>query len=404
MPYLSQLLGVKIHDSADNVVGKLQDILINPTVGEYAPLQFLLVKMTKPRRQVAIPYDYVGALSTKDVSLKAPFDKIPLAEIATDTYIHLRLQILDQQIVDVAGARVVRVNDLRINPVENRMCVLGIDASMKGLLRRLGVGWLDVFNAMKVHLIDWRQTQPVRGYLRLNVVSKDLKKLHAADLANIVEELSLLQGSRLVESLDLSAAAKVLEEVNPKVRKILIKYLGPERASTILAQMSADEMADLLSIMSHAEAKNFLDKLKNVAAKKVEQLIRYQHDTAGGLMTLDFITVRPDWTIQQAIDEVRRAAPTLRYVLYIYVTEADGGFLGAVSLRWLLITPPEKKMRDLLKRHPVTSTLRLGQKLNEIAVIMTKYNLFTAAVLDDQRRLVGVVAIDDIMRHLVPHA
>lgn len=404
MPYLSRLLGAKVRDSADQVVGRLADISIKPTLGAYAPLEFLSVKLRPGNNVVQIPYEYVENLSHKDVTLKKPFGKIPPAELPPDEYIRLRQQVLDQQIVDVVGARVVRVNDLRLGIFESRMCVLGLDVSTKGLIRRLGLEPFDFFNVMKSHLIDWRQAQPVRGFLRLNIVSRDLQKLHAADLANIIEELNARQGTRLVQSLDAQKAAKVLEEVSPRVRKVLISHLGPEQTSVILAQMSADEIADVLATMTERDAAFFLERLKNVAGEKVTQLIRYPHDTAGGLMTLDFCSVRPDWTVQQAIDEVRRRSPTLRYILYIYVTEADGAFLGAVSLRWLVVSPPAKFMRDLLKRHPITSTLRLSQKLDEIAVIMTKYNLFTAAVLDEQHKLVGLVAIDDIMRHLVPHA
>lgn len=404
MPYFSRLLKIKVKDSGDNVVGRLEDILIKPEVGGYAPLEYLVIK--RPHRQTAalVPYRYVGTLSREEITLNTVFAKLPAESTEPESLVHLKQAILDQQIVDVAGARVVRVNDLRIGVFESRMCVLGIDVSGKGLLRRLGLERVDFLNVLKVRLIDWRQTQPVKGFLRLNVVSKNLKKLHPADLANIIEELSLKQGGRLVQSLDAKAAAKVLEEVNPRLQRILVKYLGPKHLSTILSQMSVDEMVDLMRTLSVPEAEQFLHQLQKVTAEKIERLIHYPADTAGGLMTPDFVSVRPDWTVSQTIEEIKRVSPTLRYVLYVYVTMADGTLLGAVSLRWVVVSQPATRMQELVKVHPPTSTLRAWHKFDHIVKVMTKYDLFIAAVLDQHHKLVGVVTIDDIMRRLVPHA
>jgi len=404
MPYLSHLLNSKVQDSADKVIGRLKDILIIPKAGEYDPLEFLVVKTKRPKKIIYIPYRYVENLSRQEISLKNVFSNVNQLEEVGEDYTFLKKDILDQQIVDMAGARVVRVNDLRLGIFGEKMCVIGVDISSRGLMRRLGIERLKIFNLRAVHLIDWRSAQPVRGTLKLDIVSKDLNKLHPADLANIIEDLNIKQGSQLVTSLDDLKAAKVLEEVDPRLQKILVKFLGPNRAGKILSQMSTDEVVDLIKTLSKEEAKVYLGQLQAGVVEKVENLITYPDDTAGGLMSLDYMMVRPEWTVQQTIEEIKASSPKFRSIIYIYVTDEKRYFYGAVSLRRLIISEPNQKLQELLKPYPSTSILKPAQKFSDIIKIMTKYNLFTAVVLDRKRRLLGIVNIDDIMRNIVPDA
>ena len=202
----------------------------------------------------------------------------------------------------------------------------------------------------------------------------------------------------------MKKAAKVLEELDPKLQNILVKYLGPETAGNILTQMSSDEIADLVKSFTTQEAQDFLSKIEALKAKAVEKLVEYPDDTAGGLMTLDFISVRPSWTAGQAIEEIKKLSATFRSIVFVYVTEADGSFKGVVSLRRLLIADPLTEINKLTKAIPLVSTLRPNDKFRKIIRVMTKYNLYAAAVIDLSGKLVGVVTIDDVMRHLFPNA
>ncbi|MFH1713176.1 MAG: CBS domain-containing protein [Candidatus Jacksonbacteria bacterium] len=404
MPYLSQLLNNKVKDSGETVAGRLADILIAPQLGIYAPIKFLMIKQHGSKKDIFLPYEYVETLGQKTITLKHLLTNIPVRDAAASDLIYLRRQVMDQQIVDISGARVVRVNDVRLGIFEGHMSILGIDVSLKGLLRRLGLDWLDFGNIWKTNLIDWRETQPVHGFLRLNIISKDLNKLHPADLANIIEDLSLKQGSHLVNSLETKQAAQVLEEVSPEFQKILIKNLRPKRINKVLAQMSTDEITDLLKSLPREEAERFLEKNKHIIAQKVNKLIKYPDNTAGGLMTLDFMNARPNWTVAETIEQIKKASPSLRYLLYVYVTNKKGYFYGAASLRSLLISPPDKKIKKLLKKCPPYSVLRPNQRIPEIVNMMTKYNLFTAAVVDKKNKLLGLVGVDDVMRCLAPNA
>ncbi|MSU75041.1 MAG: magnesium transporter [Candidatus Magasanikbacteria bacterium] len=403
MLYLSELLKRPIRDSSDTKVGRLIDVVVAPVSGEYPPLLFLLMEERRTRRRFFISYAYVANVSREEITLKHLFKTIPEG-IASEGDVWLSRDILDEQIVDVEGARVVRVNDLRLGSFENELCVLGIDVSFKGILRRLGMGRLDIFDLWKVNLIDWRNAQLVKGVLKLDTILKDLVKIHPADLANIVEDLSLKQGSRLVRSLDAKAAAHVLEEMDPHIQKTLIHYLGPERAAKIVEQMSVDETVDLLKMLPREEAKEFLSYLQGSKLTKVKKLISYPEDSAGGLMTTEHVAARPEWTVLQTIDEVRRLSPRLRSLVHVYITDVEGLFKGSVSLRRLLLASSGEALRTIMKRLPRHTVLKIDDPINKVIKIMTKYDLYTAAVLDKDHKFVGVVTIDDVMRHLVPNA
>jgi len=404
LPYISELLNNKITDSSDVQVGKLEDILIQPKEGVFEPLEFLVIKLKGGERKF-VPYEFVENFSSSQISLKNLFGKIALSELPQEQFVALKKEVLDKQIVDVAGTRVVRVNDLRIGNFENKMCVLGIDASFKGLLRRLGLASSFLAKPFEVKLIDWRQAKLLEGSaeLKLDTAAETLSRLHPADLANLVEDLDIKHGSRLLASLDSAEAAKVLEEVNPKLQTILVKYLGPDRAGKILNQMSSDELVDLVKTLSEPEARAILAKT-GARGQALEKLADYPDNTAGGLMTLDFVNVRPDWTVQQTIDEIQKVSDKIRSIVHIYVSEENGKFRGAVSMRRLLLADKSGLIGKMAKDFPVHSTLRPHDKIPRVIKLMTKYNLYTAAVIDKEKKLLGVVTIDDVMRLLAPSA
>jgi magnesium transporter len=406
MPYISELLNNKITDSSDVGVGKLEDILIVPQEGAFEPLEFLVVNIGGGQKSF-VPYEFVANFSGSKISLKNLFSKIALAELpAGKNYVYLKKEVLDKQIVDVAGTRVVRVNDLRIGVVDNKMCVLGIDPSFRGILRRLGLGETVFVKPFEVNFIDWREAKFLEGSgpLKLNTQAEQLKRLHPADLANIVEDLDVKYGSSLLASLDSAAAAKVLEEVNPELQTVLVKYLGPERAGKILGQMSSDELADLIKTLSSEEARKFLPQVKEGKSRNVQKLLNYPDNTAGGLMTVEFVAVRPAWTVKQVIEEIRKVSADFRSIVHVYITDENGFFKGGVSVRRLLLASGEQVIKDLAKQFPVHSFLKPGDKISKIIRLMTKYNLYTAAVLDKDKKLLGMVTIDDVLRQLYPGA
>ncbi|MEK7644253.1 MAG: CBS domain-containing protein [Patescibacteria group bacterium] len=404
MPYLSRILNSKVRDTADVVVGRIKDVLIKPAAGKYSPLQFLAIK-AKKGGVIYLPFEAVDNFSHEEVSLKLLFNKTGAVAQFPDGLVCLKRDILDQQIVDLSGARVVRVNDLRIGDFQGATCVLGIDVSFKGLLRRLGVSSLDFLDFFKVNFIDWRQTQPVKGFLKLNVVSNDLSRLHPADLANIVENLNVKNAQKLVASLDAEAAAKVFEEMDAEMKKALVRQLPPDQMAEILDKMSMNDVVDFVKQLSEQERNVILSHLKMGTIEKIRELIEYSNDTAGGLMTTDFMKVEPAMNVNDVVAEIKRLSPALRSLLYVYVVSPkDGKYIGSVSLRRILIASPTQKIGKLIKRYAHQATLNPNDSIKEIIRLMTKYDLNMVAVVESTNVMVGVITIDDVMRYLAPKA
>jgi CBS domain-containing protein/sporulation protein YlmC with PRC-barrel domain len=407
MPYVSELLNNKVSDSSDSFVGRLQDILIKRETGSFPALEFLVIK-TPDKQLKFVPYEQVSNFSSKQIALKNLFGKIA-SESSPDPagqYVYLSNSVLDKQIVDIAGTRVVRVNDLRIGNFNDRVSVLAIDASFRGLLRRLGLGDISLANLFPVRLIDWRQAEFLDslGALQINTAAENLSQLHPADLANIIEDLGVKQGSNILASLEAKDAAKVLEEVDLPLQNVLVKYLGPDRAGKILAQMSTDEIVDLVKTFSNEEAKFFLSRVSGGKAMNIQRLIEYPDNTAGGLMTLDFVTVRPEWPAERVIEEIKNQSPKHRSIMHVYVTGEDNRFYGVISLRRLLVAAPATPVKKLMKTLAVNSNFHPDDDMDTIIKLMTRYNLYTAVVLDDDKKLAGVITIDDVMRQLFPQA
>jgi len=403
MMYFSGILKSDVTDASEKVVGRLKDILIKSQDGEYAPLEFLVIA-GKGGGLFYIPYGETEHISKSGVVLRRVWDKLERVTERPTGCLSLVDDIYDQQIMDINGARVVRANDLRFAVVDDKMRVVGIDVSVRGLFRRLGLLWLDVFHLLKTNLIDWRDASPVRGTLKIGALASNFHRLHPADMADIIEDLHLKRGSKLVGYLDPRSAAKVLEEMDEETQKKFLKSFDPGRIRQILDNMSTDEVVDLIQSFSKSDAAVYLSFLGDERHQAVKKLLAHDDDTAGGLMTVDYIPVSLDLTVAQAMEEVRKFSARFRSILYIYGINTEGVFRGAISLRRLLLAKPEQKLREVIKKQKRLPTLSPDDNLNYICDMMTRYNLFSVAVLDKDHKMLGVVTIDDVMRTMRPRA
>ncbi|MCX6778673.1 MAG: PRC-barrel domain-containing protein, partial [Candidatus Magasanikbacteria bacterium] len=305
MFYLSEIIGAVVKDSSETIVGKATDLIVEQKAGVYSPLVYLLVKNKKTKEIVWVPFKYVENLGQVVITLKTSFSSIPKVEAKKD-YLFLYNEILDQQIVDTEGVRIVRVNDLKLGLFQEKICVLGIDISFRGILRRLGLGKLDFLNLFKVYLIDWRKAQPIHGHLKIDALAEGLVKLHPADLANIVEKLNLNEGILLLKTLDKNTAGRVMEEIQPEIQKILVQRLGSEASVQVVQKMSIDELVDLMQSLSPEESEEIIKKLPaDLKIQKIKKMLLYPEDTAGGLMTTEFLSASDDTTIEEATKMIR---------------------------------------------------------------------------------------------------
>lgn len=406
MLFLAQFLGSDVVDSADNTIGTLIDIIATPNGAapngeKYPPITAIVVKDRETKLPRVIPFAYVTNLDKEEVTLKTLAKNIePKPVQLTDIYLYR--DVLDRQIVDLEGTRVVRVNDLQFGTVEGKTCVIGIDVSTRGILRRIGLDRYKPFSMLKPKFIDWENIQVVGASLKLSTASNELVKLHPADLANIVEELNISQSQNLMASLDADTAAKVFEELEPEFRHYILKLFDPKRAAFVLAKLATDELVDYFKLLPRKEAKKLLATLDDEKKSEVLKFIQYEDDTAGGLMTTEIVKGNPNWTVGETIDHVKKVSKHFRSINFIYIVNEREEFLGIVSLRALLTESHEEKIKKVMKRIKKSQTVGVNADVDEIAQTMMKYRLSTIAVIDETGRLQGIITADDILSEFVP--
>jgi CBS domain-containing protein len=334
-----------------------------------------------------------------------------LSEVAISPgEILLRKGLLDKQIVDTAGAKVVRVNDLHLHRRNGNLVLARVDVGMRGLLRRLGllrvtaavIQWLFGYT-LPDNLIAWRLVQPVgsQDILRLKFSQTRLARLHPADLADIIEDLDRPERDRVFRALDIEVAAEVLEEADPKVQVQLIQQMSAEKASDVLEQMSPSEATDLLQELEEPHAQSLLQEMEPEAAQDVRCLLTHDEETAGGMMTTTFFSQPPHATVEQALEALRREAGDLDVIYYIYVEDSQGQLVGAVNLRELLTSDPQAPLESIMVKRVVTAAL--DDKKSDIADLFAKYGLRALPVVDKEGRIHGVIRFKSLLEAVAPY-
>ncbi|MBP6859649.1 MAG: magnesium transporter [Candidatus Magasanikbacteria bacterium] len=402
MLFFSNILGGEVRDQADTIIGKVHDVVIKIN-NEGFPSVFAIQYVDKRKDKKMVHASEVETFGKNYITLKNIISDVTFLTSDEKGLVFLRETVLDRQIVDMAGVRVVRVNDLQLGMVKGLMCLVALDIGKLGLLRRLGFGASKLFSFLQPELLEWKNVKLLGDKLQLSMSGKELVKLHPADIANIIEKLNLNQGSELLQVLDKKTAAQVLEELEPELQKILVQNLGSERAASVMQKMSIDELVDLIQMLPDYKSKEIMQNLPSDSKQKVRTILEYNEDTAGGLMTTEYISAVLGTTVQEVVEEIKKSYHMHRGIYFVYVTDEDNFFKGVVSVRKLLVSERNQTMKELIDvEKKITATV--GQTVSEIAILMTKYNLTALAVLDEEEKLLGVITVDDVMRHFVPHA
>jgi Mg2+ transporter MgtE len=252
-------------------------------------------------------------------------------------------------------------------------------------------------------IVSWEAVDPVRTDERsmtLRISHSKLSKMHPADIAEIVSQLGGTDREAIFASLDDEVAADTLEESSDEVQAQILARLDDERAADILEAMDPDEAADLLSDLSDERREQLISKMADDEAEEVEELLEYEEDTAGGLMTTEYVSVETALTTQQTIDRLRQLEPDAESIYYVYVTNDDEKLLGVVSLRDLIVAQPSSTITDIMAERVVHTTLDASKE--EVAALMAKYNLLALPVVDDEERLQGIITYDDALDSVLP--
>jgi CBS domain-containing protein/sporulation protein YlmC with PRC-barrel domain len=323
--------------------------------------------------------------------------------------LRLSRDLLDKQIVDTHGAKVVRVNDLQLSEVDGQLRLVGADVGLRGLLRRVGAEGLAervvglAGQKLPRGIIPWHLVETLAGSdanVRVTVPRTKLALLHPADIADIVEEMSVDERRAVFEELDIETAADTLSEVEPEMQASIVSDLDEERAADILDEMAPDEAADLLQDLPEERREELVDLMQKDEAADVEELLTYPEDSAGGIMTTDLIALPAELTAAAAIDRLRELQPDAELTYYLYVVDSQGRLDGVVSLRDLVVAKPATPISEIMDRNVLKVDATSPKE--EVASLIAKYNLLALPVVDARRKLLGTVTIDDVVDIMLP--
>ncbi|HKW78229.1 MAG TPA: CBS domain-containing protein [Candidatus Limnocylindria bacterium] len=406
MPYLSEVQHRRVIEPNGNEVGTLKDLAVVPQ-GQFPAVQWAVIGTGEGERVVkwSDMAQEIGHLR-----LRSRLESVQDATLPADA-LRLSRDLMDKQIVDTHGAKVVRVNDLQLSEVDGQLRLVGADVGLRGLLRRVGA---ESFAERLVGaagrklprgIIPWHLVEPLdpsaaTPNMRVTVPRTKLALLHPADIADIVEEMAADERRAVFEQLDVETAAEALSEVEPDMQASIVSDLPEERAADILDEMAPDEAADLLQDLPEETREELVDLMEKDEAKDVEELLTYPEDSAGGIMTTQFIALAADLTAQQAIEKLRELQPDPELTYYLYVVDGQGRLDGVISLRDLVVAKPEAKLSTLMDPHVLKVDATSPKE--EVAALIAKYDLLALPVVDARRALIGTVTVDDVVEIMLP--
>ncbi len=380
------------------------------------------------QNDLIIPWSQVDSLEEPHIHLTVKQAQIETYTPHQDELL-LGRDILDKQIVDTQGFRVVKVNDLKLAQIKKTARLVGVDISLSGLLRRLGIlGTVELLTRplpvrLNERTITWNYVEPIEvvgagavtGQLafagagsgatgssvgvvpqvQLNVSHTKLADLHPADIADILEQLDADEAGEMLRRLDAETAADALNEIEMPFQHEILSELDPERASDLLEMLPPDDAADILADIPPEQAERLLSLMPPNESRPIRELLRYGAETAGGIMTNEVLSLSQDHTVEEALVYLRQHSDHLEMIYYLYIVDDERHLVGVVSLRELVVSEPTMLLRDLMDPNVIRVTTDTDQE--EVARVIARYDLLGVPVVDNENHLVGLITVDDVI-------
>lgn len=402
--YFTELVSMPVFDLKGRRIGRVKDAAVVPLI-HAARIDRIL--MGGADALLAIRYDQVRSFELgKGISLNDE-QLIPYHD---DEYmLRIGRDLLDQQIIDVNGRKVVRVTDvtfeIRQDGGRDILSVMDVDIGLRSIFRRLCQGvvpprWVRRLQArIPPNSIPWDfanvvEPDPLRR-LRLNISYNKLEQLHPADLADIVEDLAPAEREAIFETIDSEVAADALSEVDPRMQARILESLEPEKAADIVEEMSPDEAADILSELHEDTSEEILDEMDSEPKTEVRELLEFEEDTAGGLMNTEFVSLHENASAMDALAALRGNEDLLEMLNTVFLVDPDERLVGAIPLARLFLAAGGTKLRELASEPLIHVSVDESQ--DRITELFDKYNLLTLPVVDEDGKLAGVITADDII-------
>jgi CBS domain-containing protein/sporulation protein YlmC with PRC-barrel domain len=405
---LSDLLGLPVYDSVSGRMGRVREVALLPQ-DDPVRIAALIVRTSSGDRIVAT--DLLRTVNG-GVHTAAVVEDLP-KYTSGEGMLLLERDLLDQQIIDVHGRKVVRVNDIELSldrdapnsPLGLHLRIAFVDAGARGAIRRLLKGvlpryalatWLQRIPARNIpwEFVNLIETDPARR-VRLKISSERVSKLHPADIADIIEELSPAERDAVFQTLDEETAAETLEEIDPKLQVSILNAMESERAADIVEEMDPDAAADLLADLTDERSDAILQEMQPEERQDVEELLEFEEDTAAGRMTTDYMALAPTARVHDAVEMLKHFDGGLESMSTIFLIGENEKLLGAVPLAKLIVSHPETRLSELAADPLISCSPEADER--EVAEIFDKYNLLTLPVVDENGSLTGVITADDVI-------
>lgn len=399
---LSELESMKVVDSAGDEVGELIDVVAG--FSTEAPVVHAFF-VARDDEQLAASWAQVAEVDVDEerLRLNCPASALGGASLRAGE-IALVDAVLDKQVVDMRDRSFVRVQDVVLETREDRLVVTGVDASRAALARRFGLGFLARrLPPRSGDFVPWKDVNAISLRLsRLNFVEAfaELAELHPADIADVVAQVGARERAAVLGALNAYLAADTLQEMDDDARVAALAEMPVARAAKVLEKLDADVAADLLADLPEELAEQLLALQTDQRERDLRGLASHADDTAGGLMTLEFVTLFAGTTAGEAVAWLRRERPEQHAMSYVYVLDAEKRLAGVLSLRELVLADPAQTVDAIMEDDLVTVDADTEEE--EVGRLMTKYNLLAVPVIDDDRRLLGIVTLDDALDAILP--
>ena len=321
----------------------------------------------------------------------------------------MRRDLLDKQIVDVDGAKVVRVNDVKLGKLHDKLCIFSVDIGFRGLLRRLGYERFgeQIARLLRKEIlsteISWEYVQPLETHsskLALNIARNQMNEMHPADLADIIENIPIQSIRTVLNTIDAETTGETLYELEADMRNVVISQMDDEEVSDILEEMEPDEAADVLSDLPEQKAQELLEMMDQEDAEDIQELLEHEEDSAGGLMNPEYLRFTSDITVGRALEIIKECADDVETIFYGYVVDADDQLEGVVSLKGLIMNPPGALITDIMEEN--IKSVRIDAEPEDMLETLAKYDLIAIPVLDSHGKMAGIVTVDDVLAHYLP--
>jgi CBS domain-containing protein len=398
--HLSLVVGSDLVDSAGGRLGRVDDLIVHLGQEEYPPVTGIVA--TVAGRQVFVPAELIADLENGRVTLgQVQLDLQPFRRRPQE--ILLKKDVLDRQLINVEGARLVRSNEIEIARLEGWWRVVGVDVGPRGLARRLLPRALSG-RIEAGSFLDWASVEPFTGHVptvRLRVPHPKLARLHPAELADLVEAASHSEGEEIIDAVhgDPELEADLFEELESQHQLEFIEERSDAEVAELLARMEADDAADLIGDLPEERHEAVLELLPPTQRRRIRTLAGYDEAGAGGLMSPEFVVLFTQATRQEALDRIRASQAPVETVTSVFVVNTARRFQNQVTLVHLLRADAELRVGEI---QGATQRVRVDADLEEIARLMTDFDLTIVPVVDEEDHVLGVVTVDDVLELLLP--